>query len=356
MAAAVFRGPACGLWLVLTATCLPAEPELTRFEFRETHMGSPFKLILYCTDAATARRCSRAAFDRIARLDAALSDYEPTSELMRLCDRAGGPPVPVSEDLFRVLQGSLEMSRRSGGAFDATVNPVVRLWRRAQRDRRLPDPALLAKARALVGSGKVRLDPEARTVQLLQPGMKLDLGGIAKGFAAGEAIAELKRQGIDRALVAGAGDIVVGGSPPDTEGWTIGIAPLETPDSVPSRFLLLHDAAVSTSGDAERFVEIGGVRYSHIVDPRTGLGLTGRSSVTIVARDGMTCDSLATAVSVLGPERGLALVEETPGAAALIVLKTDAGTRAIESERFRALPAATPKPARTSEPASESCP
>ncbi|HEX8201525.1 MAG TPA: FAD:protein FMN transferase, partial [Isosphaeraceae bacterium] len=132
MAAVRIPGPARGLWLMLTASCLGAEPELRRFEFQETHMGSPFRILLYCADEVTARRCSRLAFDRIAVLDAALSDYEPTSELMRLCDRAGGPPVPVSADLFRVLQASLEMHRRSGGAFDATINPVVRLWRRAR--------------------------------------------------------------------------------------------------------------------------------------------------------------------------------------------------------------------------------
>src|SRR5207249_7423527 len=115
------------------------------------------------------------------------------------CDRAGGPAIRVSEDLFRVLQKSVEMYEHSGGAFDATVNPVVRLWRRAQRQRRLPDPELLAKARALVGSDRIRLDPQARTVQLLTPGMKLDLGGIAKGFAADEALAVLRPPGIDRA-------------------------------------------------------------------------------------------------------------------------------------------------------------
>src|SRR4051794_33867175 len=109
MVAAAFRGPACGLWLVLTVTCVSDEPGLTRFEFQETHMGSPFRILLYCADEATARRCSRLAFDRIAALDAALSDYEPTSELMRLCARAGGPPVPVGADLFRVLQAALEM-------------------------------------------------------------------------------------------------------------------------------------------------------------------------------------------------------------------------------------------------------
>src|SRR5262249_10228552 len=147
----------------------------------------------------------------------------------------------------------------------------------------------------------------------------LDVGGIAKGYACGAAIAVLARGGVTSALVAGSGDIVVSGAPPDAPGWTIGIGPVEAPAAAPRQFLRVKDAAVSTSGDAERFVEIGGKRYAHIVDPQTGLGVVDRCSVTVVARDGATADSLDTAVYVLGPERGMALVEATEGAAALIV-------------------------------------
>ena len=324
-----------------------------RFEYTQTHMGSEFKVVLYTTDESVARRASRAAFERIAVLDATLSDYQPESELMRLCDQAGGPPVAVSADLFDVLDQSRVMYDRSGGAFDVTVGPVVRLWRRARRDRKMPAPELLAKARALVGADQMLLDRKARTVALKTPGMKLDVGGIAKGYACGEAIAVLAQSGITSALVAGSGDIVVSGPPPDAAGWTIGIGPLEAPNSPPRRFLQVKDAAVSTSGDAERFVEIGGKRYSHIVDPQTGLGVVDRSSVTVVARDGATADSLDTAVYVLGPERGLALVEATPGAAALIVRANEGKTETYASRRLgellidrpadpRALPAPEP--------------
>jgi thiamine biosynthesis lipoprotein len=209
-------------------------PGLARFEFDETHMGSSFHIVLYSTDEATARRASLAAFARVAELDATLSDYKPESELMRLCREAGGPPVPVSADLFRVLDASKRMSERSGGAFDVTVAPVVRLWRRARRERKLPDADLLSKALALVGSDAMHLDAGARTVELRKPGMKLDVGGMAKGYAAGEAIATLKRHGIDRALVAAAGDIVVSGPPPGSDGWTVAIAPLESSRARPS--------------------------------------------------------------------------------------------------------------------------
>src|SRR5690349_21480243 len=130
------------VWMLLQ----PA-PAPQRFECRETHMGSEFKIVLYCADEATARRASAAAFKRIAALDAALSDYDPESELMRLCDRAGGPPVNVGEDLFSILERSLAMAEKTRGAFDPTVGPIVRLWRRARRTKELPSPELLTKAR-----------------------------------------------------------------------------------------------------------------------------------------------------------------------------------------------------------------
>lgn len=319
-------------WFLWAAASLAfaGESALSRFEFSQPHMGTRFRLVVYAPDAATASRASDAAFERIARLDDTMSDYHPSSELMSLCQRAGGLPVPVSEDLFQVLAKAQELAERTDGAFDITVAPVVRLWRRARRQHEMPAPVELARARELVGHAKLRLDPRARTAQLLKKGMLLDLGGIAKGYAADQALVVLKKHGITSALVAAGGDIAVSAPPPGREGWRIGIAPLESPDKPPTRFLLLHDAAVSTSGDAEQYLEIAGKRYSHIVDPRTGVGVVGRSSVTIVAPNATTSDGMATAVSVLGAERGLELVRSTPGAAALIIQATDQGPRTFE--------------------------
>jgi len=316
------------------------DPGLSRFEFREPHMGTEFKLVLYSTDEATARRASRAAFDRIEALNGTLSDYDPDSELMRLCERAGGRAVEVSDDLYRVLDRALALARRSDGAFDPTINPVGRLWRRARRDRKMPDERTLRESLDLVNFRNVVLDPDARTVRLTKPGTKLDLGGIAKGFAADEAMAVLRDLGIDRALVAAAGDIRVADPPPGESAWTVAVAPLKSAsgDASKSPALRLVNQAVSTSGDAEQFVEIDGVRYSHIVDPRTGLGVVGRSSATVVAPDATTSDSLATALSVLGPEEGMALIEETPGAAAFYVRATDDGFTVVTSKRWDAIP------------------
>jgi thiamine biosynthesis lipoprotein len=314
--------------------CHAAGPALSRFTFTEPHMGTRFKIIVYAPDEATARKATREAFARIADLDASMSDYCPASELMRLCARAGGEPVRVSDDLFFVLSRAREVSRLSDGAFDVTVGPVVRLWRRARRTRRLPDPEKLARARALVGYRNVRLDPRNHTVQLLKPGMQLDLGGIAKGYAADEALAVLKKHGISRALVAAGGDIVMTGPPPGAAGWTVAIAPLEESPKDSGPRLLLHDAAVSTSGDAEQYVVLDGKRYSHIVDPRTGRGLVGRMSATVVAPQGITADSLTKVVAVLGPDRGFPLIESVPGVSGRYVRKTDDGQEVVTSKRF----------------------
>jgi thiamine biosynthesis lipoprotein len=333
-------------WLLAMLAAAPGAGEDTRektgrperYEFNETHMASPFHIVLYSMDAAFARRASRAAFDRIAALNAILSDYDPDSELSRLAGHAGKEPVAASPDLFDVLLRSKEFYDRSGGAFDVTISPVGRLWRRARRDRKLPDPARIAEARRLVGSDKMVLDAAAHTVFLKLPGMKLDVGGIAKGYAAQAALDVLKKEGISHALVGGAGDIVVGDPPPDSRGWKVAIAPLLPDKGERPRMLLLANQAVSTAGDAERFVVIDGHRYSHIINPATGVGVEDRASVTVVARDGATADVLETTVYVMGPERGLKLVDETPGAAAIFVRATTEGVKTFESARFKDVP------------------
>jgi thiamine biosynthesis lipoprotein len=244
------------------------------------------------------------------------------------------PPVKVSDDLFFVLRKADELSGRCDGAFDVTVGPVVQLWRLARRTQELPDPKEFAAARARVGYKKVKLDPVQKAVQLLTPGMQLDLGGIAKGYAADEALKVFRdRFGITRALVAASGDIACGDAPPGETGWKVEIAPIARGQQ--PRTLILTNAAVSTSGDLEQFVEIGGVRYSHVLDPKTGLGLTGRRSVTVVAPSGVTADSMTKAVSVLPPERALELVEETPGSAcSIVVLDKNERPAATSSKRF----------------------
>ncbi len=320
---------------LLAAQPAPASA-LARHEFAEPHMGTTFRIVLYAESPALASCVAAAAFARVAALDAALSDYRADSELTALVRRAGGPPIPVGPDLFDVLKEAQAWARRSDGAFDVTVGPAVQLWRRARRIGAMPAANKLAAASGLVGHDKVTLDAAARTVRLSAAGMRLDLGGIAKGYAADEAQAVLRAHGVARALVAAGGDVVVSGPPPGRTGWTVEIAlpgPLRDP-LLPA--LELRDAAVSTSGDAEQSVTLDGVRYSHIVDPRTGMALAGRSAATVIAPRGTASDALATAVSVLGPADGLALVESTPGAAACVARESPAGVERVVSKRWPA--------------------
>jgi thiamine biosynthesis lipoprotein len=207
----------------------------------------------------------------------------------------------------------------------------------------LPSPELIAEMKARVGYKNVRLDPEHRTAELLIPDMRLDLGAIAKNYAVEDAIRVLKEHGINRALVAGSGDMSASDAPPGQPGWRIEIAPLDAPGAPPPQVIYLKNYGLATSGDMFQHVEIGGKRYSHIVDPRTGYGLTDHSLVTVVAPDSMIANGLTTAISVLGPERGLKLVEETPGAAARVERAPDGKVEVYESSRWKDVPKAEGK-------------
>ncbi len=329
-----------GLLAILLLTACSTFPRHTedwqRYEFSEAQMGLPFRIVVYAPDKPTAEAAARAAFNRIKQLNDLLSDYEDDSELSRLSRTAGsGQAVKVSDELWLVLKRAQKLSERTDGAFDVTVGPVVSLWRKARREKKLPDGTRLAEALQAVGYKKLRLDSRRHRVQLLAPRMRLDLGAIAKGYAADEALKVLRRRGITRALVAGGGDMALADPPPGKKGWRIEIAPLDATNAPPARFVLLANAGLATSGDLFQHVEIGGKRYSHIVDPRTGIALTDHSLVTVIAPDGITADSLATAVSVLGPEKGKKLIENTKGAAVQIVRQPGEKIEITESSRFK---------------------
>ncbi|HET6878868.1 MAG TPA: FAD:protein FMN transferase [Pirellulales bacterium] len=316
------------------ATDAAAQEKLGRYAYERVLMGSPIKITLYAEAEPAANRAAKAAYERIAELDQILSDYKADSELSKLSATAGsGQDVPLSPDLWAVLERSQRLADETDGAFDVTVGPYVRLWRRARRNKEFPAAERLAEARQAVGYDKLQLDPARHTARLAVPEMRLDLGGIATGYAVDEAMKRLRQQGIERALIDASGDILASGPPPGEHGWKIGVAPLEAA-AAPSRYLLLQNRSVTTSGDAFQHVVFGGKRYSHIVNPATGLGLTDQSAVTVIASDCITADSLATAVSVLGPEKGLKLIEATPDAAALIVRNRDGRLETVVSERF----------------------
>lgn len=313
--------------LVFSLSAAAAESKLARFAFTEPHMATIWRVVVYTPDEETAVNAARAAFEEIARFDKMLSDFNEDSELSQLNARAGGEPVRVSAELFELLTKALDISAKTEGAFDVTVGPVVDLWKRAQRRKELPDPAKLAAAQALVGIQNLFIDSKSRTVTLKKSGMGLDLGGIAKGYAVDRALALLKERGIASALVSGGGDIGVSDAPPGETGWKIDIQPLNKGESSPAT-LLLKNAAVSTSGDAEQHLDTGGKRYSHLVDPKTGKALEGRRSFTVVAPDCTTSDGLAKA-SVLGAEKALVAIDKMSGVAALYAIEETVPGRCI---------------------------
>lgn len=335
-------------WLVLCATVFsaspapPDEPTLLRFERSQPHMGTLFRIVLYAQDEAIATRAFDDAFARIAALDAMMSDYRDDSELTALGRSSGGPPVRVSDDLFAVLEFSLAMTRQSDGAFDVTAGPAIRLWRRARRARQTPSRELLTKAVERSGHNKVRMDRKTHCVQLANGDMQLDLGGVAKGYACDQAIAAIKRGGISRTLVAGGGDVTVGNPPPGKCGWTVAVASPAASGKRTVADVVLANAAVSTSGDTEQFVELDGKRYSHIVDPRTGWALSERIQATVIAPDGMSADALATTVCVLGPDRGTRLVESIPHTASCVYRVQENGIATTCSRAWKDFIASAP--------------
>jgi thiamine biosynthesis lipoprotein len=335
----------CGVKLVLlmslhllAAPCVwttEAAPPPARYEYHQTEMGVPFRIVLYATSTNAADAAAATAFQRIKQLNDMMTDYDSDSELSRLSRTSGqDQAVAVSPDLWAVLERAQELARRSQGAFDVTVGPYVNLWRFARGQGKIPDPGRLAKARLAVGYAKMQLDAAHHTVKLLAPNMRLDLGGIAKGYAVDQALGALSRLGISNALVSGGGDMAVSGPPPGKTGWRIELPPLDASNAPPARFVVLAQAGISTSGDLFQRLEINGVRYSHIVDPRTGVGLTDHSLVTVIAPDDFTADGLTKVMSVLEPVEALKFIAKTPEAAVRIVRKPADKVESYESEEF----------------------
>lgn len=283
-------------------------------------MGVNWIVTVHAATEAEGGAAVEAALDEVRRLDTVLSDYSPDSELSRLSAASPTPrPVPVGDDVWEVLSRAVEIRDRSDGAFDPTVGPLSTLWRRARRTGSLPSAEELAAARASVGRDCLRLSERPRGVELLRPGMRLDPGGIGMGYAIDRALSLLASRGIASALVDASGDVGASGPPPGAEGWRIAVDPIPGAAAAAGGSVLLAHAAITTSGDARQAVTIDGRRYSHVVDPRTGIGIAGPAAVTVIAPDATAADALATAANVLGPVRGRTLLENLEGCAGRFV-------------------------------------
>jgi len=282
-------------------------------------MGTFANITAVAADSGTARASVEAAFSQLKRVDELMSDYKANSQLSQVNRDAFKEPVHVDDDLFEVLDIAVEYSRQTNGAFDVTVGPVVELWREAEETGVLPPEEDIAQAGSKVGFEKLILDRENKTVRFEVDGMRLDLGGIAKGYAIDLAVEAMQKRGAIGGLVDVGGDVRCFGPPSDSkESWLVG---LQDP-SVENQLLLvlkLRDMAVATSGGYRRFAEIDGKKYSHIINPVAGSTADELVSVSIVARTATAADALATAVSVLGREKGLELVDSLTKTEAILV-------------------------------------
>ncbi len=293
-------------WAALVSTATAQE----RFDFESIQMATRFRISMHAESREKAEIAAEAAFARVAALTAIFSDYEPESELSKLNRTPPGEPFKASNELYDIITRSVASSRLTDGAFDITCGNLTRLWRRTRDQKKLPPPERLATAIAATDWQAMKLDASDKTITLTRPGMLIDLGGIAKGYAADEALRILREQRhITRALVIAGGDIAIGDAPPDKPGWEIKLKTSSTAETT----RILHNTGVSTSGDLHQFTEIGGIRYSHIIDPKTGLGLTTPASCTVIAPDCTTSDALATAMCVMGKTRAQKTALRIPG-------------------------------------------
>lgn len=295
-------------WTAWGLAAFPAQAESWRFQ-REL-MGTRFTIVCHAEDAVRAGQAAEAAFELAEEVSRVASDYQADSELASLGSVPAGSSVVLSPLLFGLLEHSRALAEATNGAFDPTLGPLTRLWRQTRQQRRLPEVAVLDAARAATGWRYFSLDPSLRRVTLHRAGMRFDLGGVAKGYAADLMLESLAAAGLRQAMVAAGGDIRIGDSPPGREGWRVAVQTVDLGRH--DEVLVLANAAISTSGDLHRWVEIEGVRYSHILDPTTGLGLTRRIAATVIADEAKLSDALATAACVMGPGATAAL-QKLPG-------------------------------------------
>ncbi|UTA69408.1 FAD:protein FMN transferase [Emticicia sp. 21SJ11W-3] len=292
------RNSLLGLFLFF---CSYAQAQ-NRYEFTHPQMGTMFRIVLYAADSTQALRASQKAFIRLDTLNIILSDYREDSEINTLCRTSGsGAFVKVSNDLWRITQASIKAARLTDGYFDITIGPMTQLWRRMKRQQQLPTDKLIEEARAKVGIENIVLHKQEKTVMLKKKGMRIDFGGIGKGYAEDEMMQTLKTEGIRSAMIEAGGNIVVSAAPPKEKGWKV---------TINNEDYYLKNCGISTSGDKYQFVEIDGRKYSHILDPKTGIGTTEPKQITVITKDGTSSEWLSKGIYLMNNEQGQKLARK----------------------------------------------
>ena len=289
-------------------------------------MGTYADISVYGSDRENAAQAIKEAFEEMERLDGLMSNYKSSSELSRINREASRAPTKCAPELLGVIEVSLDYSTLTEGAFDITVEPLVDKWGFYTGKVRVPNmdeiksilPAVSYKNIDIQGQG------DSKLIAFRHPGTKIDLGGIGKGYAADKAVEVLKRRGITSALVNLGGNIYALGRPPGASAWKIGVQHPRQRDFLLG-YLELENKGVATSGDYERFFMIDGKRYSHIIDPRTGMPAQGLISVTVTADSAMEADALSTGAFILGPKRGAELLDGREGVGGIFACEGDGG-------------------------------
>ncbi|MES2796078.1 MAG: FAD:protein FMN transferase [Bacteroidota bacterium] len=311
-----------------------ATSQQKKFSFSEQKMGSAFTIIFFDSDTLHAVTIAEKAFKIVDSLNLSFSDYLESSEISKIASLAGnGEWLEVTDDLFAILKESKYAYEKSSGAFDITIGQLTKLWRKAKKEKRLPNDKIINRALVTSGMKYLALDTLAKKVKLLKKGASIDLGGIGKGYAAQKVFDFLQKNNFRRIIVDAAGNMAIGEPPTDNESWKIAIDTPERNYLINNKMLMLNNLAISTSGDANQFVEIYGKRYSHILNPKTGLGLQYQRQVTVVCTNAAKADWLSTALTVLPIKKGLILAKKEK-AEVLIFEKKGNSFKEILSDGF----------------------
>ena len=314
---------------ILFLYSISAISQSQKYTFSEPKMGSPLNIIIFSEDSAKASFLAKKSFQIADSLNLIFSDYLENSELNQLSAKAGKDTfTPVSPALWDIIEQSVKASQKCNGAFDISVGSIVKLWRKARKEKIFPDKNILENLLQSIGYQYIILDSSTHSIKLLRKKTALDLGGIAKGYLAQVIVDFCKKEGIKKALVDAGGDLAMIG-----EDWHIGVS-IPNSEELMQGFLVIQNQAVATSGNMYQFVEIEGKKYSHIVNPHTGLGLTHQRNVTVIAPDGTTADWLATACSVMSVRKALKLIKTMPNCELLMLEIRKGKLKKWQSKRF----------------------
>ncbi|HEU5164537.1 MAG TPA: FAD:protein FMN transferase [Chitinophagaceae bacterium] len=310
------------MWRLIFLLVFPftISAQLKRFQFSENKMGSSFDLIFYHTDSAEAVSVAKECFSIVDSLNNIFSDYSSESEVSKLALQTNQTDIKVSDELFSMILRSRNAWERSNKTFDITIGALTQLWRKAKKENRFPSEAEIKAAKDLSGFKNLVINERSKTISFKKPGICLDFGGIVPGYAGQRVIDFLKTKNVSIALADASGDIVMSDAPPGKDGWTIGINLPENENEIWEKKLELKNFAVSTSGDVYRYTIHNGIKYSHIIDPKTGYGVTSQRNVTVITKYGADADWLATACSILPIKKALALAKKEQAAILIAIM------------------------------------